>query len=487
MNEPICSPAPQETPVQEPVRFSLRDWLALALGMALAALFFRVYGGANLARAAAVDLLPGLGATALTWSVFGCALIYLGRRTVLSAQSVLLSLAALALGVSIAMTTHFGIAMLNCFITLGVGAMAVFSLGGRLERRWWDPRAITETAALCFIAFFSHVGKPFRAAGALIGSERRQLTGIGVGLLIAIPLVGIVLWLLSSADAVFSGLFRSLGELFTGSVTGLLWRIARTFLLGLLLFSALYFLPRPREAKAAAIPMTKEAQSAPYITVLVLLNVVYLLFSFIQIRFLFGGAETAAMQGGYAQYARSGFFQLVAVAVINLGVVLMTQSRLPRSNAVKALCGLVLANTAVILVSAAFRMGLYISVYGLSVLRLLTLWGMLVIAVGIIASVIKLLRAEFRFFRVFFAFALASWVLLSLLRPDAVIANYNVDAYLNGHVAQMDLDYLAVMETNALPAFEKLRAAGMDVDGYILNLEDAFARSRHDWTLWHIR
>jgi len=72
MNEPICSPAPQETPVQEPVRFSLRDWLALALGMALAALFFRVYGGANLARAAAVDLLPvfGVGTVLLPWSLF---------------------------------------------------------------------------------------------------------------------------------------------------------------------------------------------------------------------------------------------------------------------------------------------------------------------------------------------------------------------------------------------------------------------------------
>lgn len=483
MNESL----PSSVPLQEPVRFSWRDWLALALGMALAVLYFRVFGGANLARAAAVDMLPGLGATALTWSVFGCALLYLGRRAVLSAQSVLLSLAALALGVSLAMTTHFGLAVLNCFVTLGVGAMAVFSLGGRLERRWWEPRVITETIGLCFIAFFSHVGKPFRAAGTLIGTEKKALAGVGTGLLIAVPVLGVVLWLLSSADAVFGGLFTSLGELFTGSLLGTLWRILRTAVLGLLLFSALYFLPRPRETKAGDVPMRAEAQSAPYITVLVLLNAVYLIFSFIQIRFLFGGAETAAMQGGYAQYARSGFFQLVAVAAINLAVVLMTQSRLPRAKAVKALCALLLANTSVILVSAVFRMGLYISVYGLSVLRLLTLWGMLVIAVSIGAAVFKLFRPEFRFFRVFFAFALASWVLLSLLRPDAMIANYNVDAYLDGRVAQIDVDYLAMLETNALPALEKLQSAGMDVDGYILTLEDARAHSRYDWTLWHIR
>lgn len=487
MNEQFCSSAPQEMPLREPVRFSLRDWLALVLGMALAALFFRIFGGGNLARAAAVDMLPGLGAAAFTWALFACVFLYLGKRAVYSAQSLLLTAAALALGASLAATTHFGFALLNCFVTLGVGAMAVFSLGGRLERRWWEPRALTETIRLCFLAFFSHVGKPFRAAGTLIGSEKKALAGVGLGLVIAIPVLGVVLWLLSSADAVFGGLFLALGEQFSASLTGTLWRILRTVVLGLLLFSALYFLPRPREAKSAAIPMRKETQSAPYITVLALLNAVYFVFSFIQIRFLFGGAETAAMQGGYAQYARSGFFQLVAVAVINLAVVLTTQTRLPKAAAVKALCALLLTNTAVILVSAAYRMGLYISVYGLSVLRLLTLWGMLVTAVCICAAVFKLFRPSFRFFRVFFAFALASWVLLSLLRPDALIANYNVDAYLDGRVAQVDVDYIAAMETNALPALEKLREAGMDVDGYILNLEDSFARSRYDWTLWHIR
>ena len=70
---------------------------------------------------------------------------------------------------------------------------------------------------------------------------------------------------------------------------------------------------------------------------------------------------------------------------------------------------------------------------------------------------------------------------------SVIVPVYNVEAYLAGQVAQVDLDYLAAMETNALPAFEKLQAAGMDVDGYILTLEEAFSRSRYDWTLWHIR
>ena len=51
---------------------------------------------------------------------------------------------------------------------------------------------------------------------------------------------------------------------------------------------------------------------------------VYAVFCYIQVRYLFGGIETALLQGGYAQYARSGFFP---VSYTHLSATSMAVSR----------------------------------------------------------------------------------------------------------------------------------------------------------------
>ena len=118
--------------------------------------------------------------------------------------------------------------------------------------------------------------------------------------------------------------------------------------------------------------------------------------------------------------------------------------------------------TAVILLSALRRMGLYIAAYGLSVLRLMTLWAMLCIAAGLLAAGWKLLRPAFRFWPAFFAFGLSTWFLLCLMNPAGQIASYNVDAYLDGRLPEADVGYLEVLSPDAAPALRRLEAASKE-------------------------
>ena len=170
------------------------------------------------------------------------------------------------------------------------------------------------------------------------------------------------------------------------------------------------------------------------------------------------------MAGGWAEYARSGFFQLVAVAAIDLGLVLLgTDAGRFASRGgklLRAAFGLLLALTAVILFSAFWRMRLYIGAFGMSLLRLMTLWAMAVIAVGILTAGWKLARPGAGFFRAAGGFALASWCLLCLAGPCGMVARYNVNGYVSGQLRELDTVYLRQLGPDALPALSPLQEAG---------------------------
>lgn len=464
---PEVSPYKGAEAPKPPVRFSAQDWLFVPAALLLAWLCMRVYSAAGFVMQGPA----GLGVPVFTAALLLAVYLRLGKRAVRNRYSLLLTVCTFLLALSCFLCANPWLFFLNSFAALGVGTLAVFSLSGQLRRTAASLASLGEGFCLFFQAIFVHILKPFQALGGLLRTDRKRAAGVLIGILCAIPILALVIYLLAAADSVFGGLFRSLSDwLQSTDLPHWLWWAVRLLFVALLFFSGLYFLtvprkaPEPKPQPEAGVPETFSA--APFLTVLALLDAVYLVFAVIQVVYLFGGAETAAMQGGYALYARSGFFQLVAVAAINVCAVLCTCLWSRRCTAgfrsLRVLSLAMVALTLVILASAVYRMGLYISVYGLSLLRLLTLWGMLVILVSLGAAVWKTLRPDFRFFQVFFLFALISWVLLNLANPNAIIANYNVDAYLSGAVEQVDVHYLRWgltydgAGTDILPALHKL-------------------------------
>lgn len=442
------------------VCFSHRDWITLAVSLGLAALWFSVFGLEHLFRA---YVPAGLGTTLYVLALFAAVLFRLGRRAVWNLTTVLLAAACVLLAVNCCVYTNSWVALINCVILLGTGALEVFALAGRLECAPGSARSIGCTLRQSAAALFTNVDKPFRALGRLSPSGKKRLGGAALGVVLTAPVLAVVLALLVSADAVFGSLFSSISDWLASMNIGVsLWRFVRTAVLGLMLFSALYYLTAPASPRSADGRRTF-APATPFITALTLLDVVYAVFVFIQFAFLFGGRPTAAISGGYAEYARSGFFQLVAVAAINLAAVLTTSLCVhPCSGgakALRALSSLLLGFTAVILASALYRMCLYISAYGLSFLRALTLFGMAFIAVLLAAAFIKVFCPQTRFWPVFLAAGLSIWLVFAYVNIDARIAEYNVDAYLSGELDEIDIDYLTQsLAPESLPAIKKLAA-----------------------------
>ena len=200
---------------------------------------------------------------------------------------------------------------------------------------------------------------------------------------------------------------------------------------------------------------------------------------------MFSGSDAVQAQGGYAEYARSGFFQLVMVSCITLGILLPALALCKESRAVRILGGMVAALTVVIDVSAFFRMRLYIQAYGLTLLRVLTLWGMGAILVALVLTMVKCIRSKVSICPLLTAALLLSWIGMNYINVDVRIAEYNVAAWEEGRSEKLDVLYLANLSPDVLPVLERID----DESTRTQAVEEALAVLRcrqplaYDWSL----
>lgn len=169
------------------------------------------------------------------------------------------------------------------------------------------------------------LGRPFSdCARYYKGKDKKDRTTVYVllGIVISAPLLLLVVSFVSSADAVFRQITDEFFANFQFSnIMNVVVRIV-------FLFSATYLLLAYLSKKAIKEEVKENRNGEPIlaITITSLLSVVYLLFSGIQIVYLFLGQMQLPEGYTYAEYAREGFFQLLAVSTLNLIIVLVAMS-----------------------------------------------------------------------------------------------------------------------------------------------------------------
>ena len=96
----------------------------------------------------------------------------------------------------------------------------------------------------------------------------------------------------------------------------------------------------------------------------------------------------------------------------------------------------------ILLASAAWKMTLYVSAYGLSFKRMMTYWGMLMMALFLLMGLWKAQKPDFRFCKWAFPVALAGWLLINCVPVDYLVAKNQVDRYLRGESPVVSVQYL---------------------------------------------
>jgi hypothetical protein len=315
------------------------------------------------------------------------------------------------------------------------------------------------------------------------GPQAKQAVAVGRGLMIAAPLLLLFGALFVAADSVFqdyvSGAVPNPRELLTHV---LLVAVFAWVSAGLL--REYVFTPDPRELKIEPKPLG----GTELTVVLALLDLLFLAFVLVQLRYLFGGQSVVEARTGltYAEYARHGFFELVAVAALVLPLLLLADWLRRRDGGrqdmlFRLLAGALIVLLFVVMASALQRMRLYQREYGLTELRFYVTGAMLWLAVVFVWAVGTVLRGRRQLFAVgALVSGFAAIFAVNVINPDALIARTNLDR------PKLDLPYLMNLSDDATPELVKA------LPGLAPPLREQLAaelasrrRSGSDWRTWN--
>jgi hypothetical protein len=296
-------------------------------------------------------------------------------------------------------------------------------------------------------------------------AAHHPLVKVLLGFALAVPVLLLSGTILAAADPVFAKVLDKLAIPFENvSLKEILTNLFIAMLLVPFVFSFLY---SGRSGKRVSPATSSAVQGAGgpgrtiridktvLITFLSCVNLLYVIFAFVQLAYL-TGAFKAVLPAGmtYADYARSGFFELAAVSAINLVLVLLAVKSADRGGpaglVLRVESALLILCSSVQLASAMFRMKMYVDEYGLTLLRFFVTAFMLLLAALFILLTLKEFRPRFPLFKTFAAVILASLLILNHVNSDAWIARHNMRHYQSGH--RIDLDYFRMLSVSSIPA-----------------------------------
>ena len=363
-------------------------------------------------------------------------------------------------------------------LALGSATLTFAFAAHRLAASWVRRAGVVRYAgALALGALYAWTGAMLALVDATLSTLRvrtgratgwRRAAAIARGLVIAAPLVVVFGTLLMSADDVFANLvanaFRFDVEWIASHVVvfSIFAWISTGYLRGFLTGTE----PPPfgviwQEGTLVGFAPKRPTLGITEIaTALATLDLLFLLFVIIQFRYLFGGDALVQITPDltYAEYARSGFFELVFAVVLVVPVLLAADWLLDRRNRGEAVVfrivagvqiGLVLAITA----SALQRLRLYHASYGLTEARFYAM----VLLVWMGAMLLWLAATVLRGRRDIFAFGalasgLATIALLFAINPDVLVARTNVARMSSADTAvRFDVAYATSLSADAVP------------------------------------
>ena len=388
----------------------------------------------------------GLGLTAAGFLWYALALGYLGRACLRRREDRVLLVMNLALLASFALTSNSWFRWWNLLALLVLVPVHLMSLSGAGRLPWQQPVMLWERLCLLLVGLFGQLG----ALGAVLtasSAPRRRTWAAVLGAVGALVLLAVLVPVLASADALFAAATAEVRIFLREHFTSTVWKLVWALILTPFVFSLLYFLRRPTPLSRSAERTGRTVDGLGFAVVLAAVAALYALFLAVQSAGLFGGEAYLASRGlSYAEWARSGFFQMVGVTAVNLTVLLVCLTFSRRSGgsyaAVRLLGAVLTAESFLLLASAAWRMTLYVEAYGLSFKRCMTYWGMGMMALFFLAAAWKLVRPDFGFFRAAAPVALAGWLVINCVPVDYLVAKDQVDRCLSGESQTIDVEYL---------------------------------------------
>lgn len=390
---------------------------------------------------------PAAGVAASVALCYAILLPYLGFASLRRRENQVLLLTNLLLAATFVLGSNEYFRVWNFMALLVLLPVHAFSLSGSALLPWHRPAMLWERLKLLCGGLFCNLGAFLSALSPKSGPRKSNHLALLAGGGLALALVALLLPILSSADALFAAATAELRLFIDVHFTETLCKFLLALVLLPFLFGLLHRLRYPAPPKIPALSCSHLVDASLFLVLLLALDALYLAFLAVQSAGLFGGAAYLSSRGlSYAAWARSGFFQMTGVTVVNLSALLaalLLSRRVGKSwQALRLAAALLLAESLALLASAAWRMTLYVSAYGLSFKRVMTYWGMAMMLLFLLLAAWKLCRPDASFCRMAFPIALAGWLVINCVPMDFLVAKDTVDRYLSGSSETVSIHYL---------------------------------------------
>lgn len=278
-----------------------------------------------------------------------------------------------------------------------------------------------------------------------------------LGLVIGIPLLCVITLLLISADSMFENVIGALPQfIFRLNFLEAGFRILFVLFVGLLFFGVFQTLYTNRHI---SMPPKKRSEwhSITAITILVMLNAVYLLFAVVQFKYFFNHDLVSGET--YADAARRGFFELVIVTLINWTVLISFLKRVKPLQkktrlTLNILYSILILVSGIMLASAYERLSLYESAYGFTTARILAHVFMIFLMVIFAYTLIKVWIEHISLIHFYLIVGLIFYTALNVANIEKVIVDQNIKRF--EATGKVDLDYLNSLSYTGLDGLIQL-------------------------------
>ena len=310
---------------------------------------------------------------------------------------------------------------------------------------------------------FTGVGAAPKSMRSLFSGKNPRLKHAGkilIGLLCAVPVLLAVVPLLIRSDEAFSNLLKKIfsdtGTRFLQIGLGL---AITPFLIGFA------FNLRKRQQKPEPQAATGLGVDTVILTTsLSILSLCYLVYLFSQLAYFFSGFMGILPEGygfSHAEYARRGFFELCAIAGINLAVLfavlLLCKKTDGKPPVALRLPACFIGGFNLLLIGTAIsKLALYIQTYGMTVLRIGTSAFAVFMAVVFVLLILRYFIPKLRVLCCALPLAAAVILVLGLGNVNAFIADYNYNLYLTNKNAEIDVEYFGELGAAGTPYLVRL-------------------------------
>lgn len=359
--------------------------------------------------------------------------VYQKLELTLGKQEIFCGIFMILVSASTAFTDSWVIQSCNhLMVLLGMLLFTLLGYGQREERQWlvWIRSILILFCEWMISAFavFGHM-RQWRSTKESGKNTKYILLGVACG----IPMVLMVIGLLSSADPIFAHWFSNIFRL------NWLWSVIQYIIMFFVGFLGFYGIAYGGlRALGRKIPLQeKKFEPVVAITAAIMILMVYMVFVYVQIRYLFLGGVWSLPKGfTYAEYARQGFFQLLFVSILNYIMVLGVLTFFRESKALKVVMTGICLCTYIMIASSFYRMLLYVKMYDLTFLRILVLYFLIGLAILFFWLMIAMYREQIHFLRNTVVTVAVCYLIFAFARPDYWVATYNYSV--NGNFSKED-------------------------------------------------